>query len=128
VRQVLVIDDDEDLRDLLCQLFRSSGQEPCIEAASVADLERQEQAALACSVALLDINLGRGQPTGLDAYRWLKRRAFSGKIVFLTGHAASHPEVQQALALSDARVLSKPVSIDVLETLTKETSRELGSP
>ena len=45
--------------------------------------------------------------SGLDAYRWLRQFGFRGEVVFLTGHAAHHPLVEQARALGKAKVLAQ---------------------
>src|SRR5579862_5380074 len=63
------------------------------------DLHREE--ALGSRLAILDVNLGPGCPSGLDAHSWLAAEHFSGRIVFLTGHAQSYPLVERAGALAD---------------------------
>jgi FixJ family two-component response regulator len=71
-------------------------------------------AALGCAVALLDVNLGARQPSGLDAYRWLRDHEYRGRVCFLTGHARSHPLVGQALAMGGAHLVEKPITSDRL--------------
>ena len=115
--RVLVLEDDEDLRSILCELLSLSGTESCVSAGSFEELRRQGPEALGCGLALLDINLGAGVPSGLDAYRWLKDNGFPGRMVFLTGHARSHPLVRQAHELTQARVLSKPINAKALMAL-----------
>jgi FixJ family two-component response regulator len=65
-------------------------------------------------LAILDINLGEGQPSGLDAYHWLRESGFEGKIVFLTGHARSHPLVSQARQAGKVVILEKPTTMERL--------------
>jgi FixJ family two-component response regulator len=117
VRRVLVLEDDADLRFILRELLSLMGVEKCVDAGSLEELQRQRDEALGCELALLDINLGAGVPSGLDAHAWLKQKGFSGKIVFLTGHAHYHPLVRQALELSNVQVLSKPIESKVLMAL-----------
>jgi FixJ family two-component response regulator len=117
VQRVLVLEDDEDLRCILCELLAMVGVETCVGTGSVAELKRREGEVLGCELALLDINLGAAVPSGLDAYQWLRERGFGGRIVFLTGHAHSHPLVRQAHALRDVQVLSKPVEARTLLAL-----------
>ena len=74
----------------------------------------QGPAVLACDVALLDVNLGAGKPSGVDAYHWLRRSGYKGRICFLTGHARSHPDVSQVLSSDDAQLFVKPYEIDSL--------------
>lgn len=120
MRRVLVLEDDDDLRSLLCDLLLSSGAQGCVSAGSVAELVARREEVLGCAVALLDVNLGAGLPSGLDAYHWLRENGFAGRIVFLTGHARSHPLVRQAHELAHAQVLSKPVSAKDLMALVME--------
>jgi FixJ family two-component response regulator len=115
-----VLEDDDDLRELLGQLLEELGSAAPVLAKGVASLVTSGAAALATQVAILDINLGPHQPNGLDAYVWLRERGYAGRIVFLTGHAAAHPLVERAGQLDDARVLAKPVTVEVLSLLIRE--------
>jgi DNA-binding NtrC family response regulator len=114
LRRVLFLDDDVDLRDIASELFASANVE-CTAVPTLAAL----QVALARSsddfdLAIVDINLGDGQPSGVDAYRWLRGNGFRGRIAFLTGHAKSHPLVAEALKAGDVNVYEKPIDFDVL--------------
>jgi DNA-binding response OmpR family regulator len=119
VERVLVLEDDNDLRTLLCDLLVLSGAKACVSAGSVEAMVRQKDQVLGCELALLDVNLGSGAQSGLDAYHWLRENGFGGRIVFLTGHARSHPLVRKAYELSQAQVLSKPVDVKVLMALVR---------
>lgn len=125
--RVLVLEDDADLRTILCELLSLSGADACVSAGSVAELQRKHAEALGCGLALLDINLGAGVPSGLDAYRWLKEKGFSGRLVFLTGHARSHPLVREALELTNVQVVSKPIESKVLLALVRDGSHGTGT-
>ncbi|QRK10276.1 response regulator [Archangium violaceum] len=125
--RVLVLEDDEDLRSILCELLLLSGADACVSAGSVAELRRKADEALGCGLALLDINLGEGVPSGLDAYRWLRDNGFPGRTVFLTGHARSHPLVREALELTQVQVLSKPIQSKVLLELVGGGARGTGT-
>jgi DNA-binding NarL/FixJ family response regulator len=81
---------------------------------SVAELRALGHRALAADVAVLDINLGASRPSGIDAYDWLVDQGFEGRILFLTGHARSHPLVARAQHLRRATVIDKPASADTL--------------
>lgn len=96
----------------------------CLTAPSLAELKNQAQAALGVQLAILDVNLGHGEPTGLDVFNWLKSNGFKGRIVFLTGHADNDPRVREVSGLHGTEVLSKPISIDDL----KEVILKEGSP
>lgn len=106
-RKIFLVDDDADLRDALCDIFTLCGAQ-CVALPSVAAMVEAADAVLGGDVAILDLNLGEGQPDGVDAYEWLRQQGFAGRIAFLTGHGRSHPAVARAAALG-ARVLGKPV-------------------
>jgi DNA-binding NtrC family response regulator len=112
---VLVLDDDQDLREVLGDLLALLGA-GCVKARSVADLRSQREAALRSSVAILDVNLGADVPSGLDAYRWLRDEGFAGKVLFLTGHARGHPLVARARE-SGVEVREKPIDIGDVKNL-----------
>jgi FixJ family two-component response regulator len=117
---VLFLDDDEDLRATFADLVRTIFERECHGIRSYGDLLDLGDRALKCGVAILDINLGPQVPSGLDAYGWLREHGFDGRIVFLTGHAASHPLVVEAKRLGDAEVVGKPVSLDTLTSMLED--------
>lgn len=116
---VLVLDDDQDLREVLGELLALLGAD-CVKARSVADLRSQREAALHSSVAILDVNLGADVPSGLDAYHWLRDEGFAGQVLFLTGHARGHPLVSRARE-SGAEVMEKPIDIGDVQNLLDRT-------
>jgi FixJ family two-component response regulator len=103
-----LLDDDPDLLEALADLLATRGCR-CLLAQSVAELKALGTAALEADVAVLDINLGPGLPTGIDAYDWLLSQNFRGRLLFLTGHAHAHPLVARAEKLRHASVLDKPM-------------------
>jgi FixJ family two-component response regulator len=111
---VLLLDDDDDMLFTLAELVGVLTSRRCVATHSLAELQAQSADAMGCSVALLDINLGPSQPSGLEAHAWLKQQHFGGRIVFLTGHARSHPMVARARALDGVEVYQKPVDADQL--------------
>jgi CheY-like chemotaxis protein len=125
---VLVLEDDEDLRSILCELLSVAGADVGVSAGSLAELQRARVEALGSGLALLDINLGAGVPSGLEAYQWLRDNGFSGRTIFLTGHARSHPLVRQALELPHVQVLSKPIDSKVILSLVGSGSHGTGTP
>ena len=75
--------------------------------------------ALGCRVAILDINLGPNRPSGIDAYAWLRHKGYTGRIVFLTGHASNHPLVVEAKRIGDAEIFSKPIDADRIRSIVE---------
>jgi DNA-binding response OmpR family regulator len=117
---LLFVDDDADLRALIPYVAASLGFERCVLAASLVEVEAQRSEALSCSLAVLDINLGWASATGVDVYNWLRQQRFAGRIVFLTGHGEDDPRVRDAARIGGARVLVKPIALDVLAELATE--------
>jgi len=115
--QVLLVDDDADLREALREILQLLEGVPCLLAASLDELRRQRPAAMECDLAIIDINLGDGQPSGVDVVRWLKSEGFPGKIMFLTGHGLGDPRVMAAAEVTDTDILSKPISSEELARL-----------
>jgi ActR/RegA family two-component response regulator len=104
------------------ELIELSANRRVWKARSVAEMAALERQALACGLAILDINLGPGVPSGLDALDWLCARQFGGRTVFLTGHAPGFPLVEEARKLARVEVLSKPLSADKLLSLLEAPS------
>jgi len=109
----VLLDDDADLLEILSELLKQRDC-PCLLARSLDELKALGPAALMADVAVLDINLGAGQPSGIDAYDWLLSQGFAGRLLFLTGHAHAHPLVARAERLNRATVLDKPLDGQVL--------------
>jgi DNA-binding NtrC family response regulator len=114
---VLLLDDDADLLDVLGSVIGEVCERACLAAKSYEELVRLGDRALSCDVAILDVNLGPGRPSGVDAYQWLQDRGFHGKIAFLTGHAKTHPAVLRACQVQAATVHQKPISISTLRSI-----------
>jgi FixJ family two-component response regulator len=108
---VLLLDDDEDLLEALRDLLQGEENVECFTARSLDEVQQNSQCALACDVALLDINLGANRPSGIDAHRWLSEHGFRGRTVLITGHAGSHPLVAEAQKLAGLQILRKPFSV-----------------
>lgn len=125
---VLFLDDDEDLRATFTDLVRTIFERECHGCGSEFDMIALGDRALHCGVAILDINLGPEAPSGIDSYGWLRKHGFHGRIVFLTGHAASHPLVVAARRLGDAEVVSKPVNLVALTTLLDDQRPAAHAP
>jgi FixJ family two-component response regulator len=103
-----LLDDDADLLEALADLLQTRNCRSVL-ARSVDELKSKEREVLESDVAVLDINLGPGLPTGLDAYDWLLAHNYKGRLLFLTGHAHAHPLVARAEKLRRAEVLDKPM-------------------
>ena len=116
---VLYVEDNDDLRELVVELVTVVLNHRCVGVGSYEELAALGEEALRCSVAILDINLGPDQRSGIDAYAWLRDQGYKGRIVFLTGHASSHPLVVEAQRIGDAEIFSKPIEPDRLRSIVE---------
>jgi FixJ family two-component response regulator len=114
---VLYLEDNDDLRELVVELVTVVLERRCVGVGSYEELVALGEEALGCSVAILDINLGFNRRSGIDAYAWLRDKGYTGRIVFLTGHASTHPLVMEAQRIGDAQILSKPIDPDRLRSI-----------
>jgi DNA-binding NtrC family response regulator len=117
MKTVLFVDDSSDLcqvMELMCQTL------PGIECICVpsmsAVLERAGQV-LRTDLAILDVNLGPGEPSGIEIYRWLIGQNYRGKIVFLSGHARTDPQVMEATNITGVEFFQKPLRFSQIEAL-----------
>ena len=110
--KVLILEDDGDLAYTYEQLVVLATGHLVVIVRSFAALQIRREDALACDVAILDIDLGEGAPSGIDAYRWLRGQGYQGRIYFITGHGKSHPLVVQAVKMCGGAVYAKPLELD----------------
>ena len=122
---VLFVDDDEDLRAVMEDILSRLGVRRVVTAGSLREVEERCDEALACQLAILDINLGSHEPGGIHVYEWLEREGFAGRIIFLTGHASHDPRVQEAASLAGSQIASKPLSVAELRELIGRARRAL---
>jgi FixJ family two-component response regulator len=113
-RPILLLDDDDDLRAMLAAAVAHYRIGIPVACASVREMIARADEVLPCTLALLDVNLGAGNPSGVDAYEWLIEHGFRGNIAFLTGHAAQHPLVQEARRRGSVQVLQKPIPLEIV--------------
>jgi DNA-binding NtrC family response regulator len=116
--RALLLDDDPDVRIALGEALEFLGATPCL-IGSYRELLDSRSAVLACDLAILDINLGEGTASGVDAYSWLREQDFAGEVLFLTGHATDHPLVQEAAKLRRVRILMKPIDLQELSAILR---------
>ncbi|MBS2029260.1 MAG: response regulator [Deltaproteobacteria bacterium] len=116
--RVLVVEDDVALAELTAEVLRDDGTEVAV-AHSLDEVRAAGTHGVTSDLALLDINLGPGQPTGLEVYDWLAAHGFAGRLVFITGHATTNPLVREAAAVPMATLLSKPYDVGRLLELVQ---------
>lgn len=109
MKKIIVIDDDVPLLSVMKKLIELKGHQ-VTAGSSLASIQNLDTDLSDYKFAFLDINLGTNSPSGLDAYDWLLKRRFPGKVIFLTGHAGTHPLVVEALKVPGVRLLEKPTT------------------
>jgi FixJ family two-component response regulator len=122
MRTVLFVDDSSDLCEVFEFMCQSLPEVECVCVTSMsAVLERVVQV-MRTGLAILDVNLGPGEPSGVEIYRWLKGQNYRGKVVFLSGHARTDPLVEEAAGISGVDFFQKPLAFGQLETLILGTA------
>jgi DNA-binding response OmpR family regulator len=122
IKRVLFLDDDEDLRASVEDVLHARYETACTVFGTYEELVKAGTSVLDHDLAILDINLGPGVPSGIDAYQWLRQLGFRGRVLFLTGHARSHPEVAKARDLEDAQIAQKPMELEELDQVFAENA------
>jgi DNA-binding NtrC family response regulator len=111
---IFLLEDDDDLRAVLVELIARATGRHCLGLRTLDELRQHRAAVLASALGVIDVNLGAGQPSGLDAFAWLRAERFGGRVAFLTGHATTHPLVERARQMGEAMVLQKPLAVEQL--------------
>jgi CheY-like chemotaxis protein len=120
----LVVDDNEDIRDVFCRLVERAGHVASTAydgQDAVETLERDR-----FDVMLLDLTMPR--MTGVEVVRWLRERpdvAPDLRIVVISAWAGENRAVLQELGITT--VMQKPLRIQQLTDLIAETLRDLES-
>jgi len=120
----LVVDDNEDIRDVFCRLVERAGHVASTAydgQDAVETLERER-----FDVMLLDLTMPR--MTGVEVVRWLRDRpdvAPALRIVVISAWAGENRAVLQELGITT--VMQKPLRIQQLSDLIAETLRDLES-
>jgi FixJ family two-component response regulator len=117
MRTVLFVDDSSDLCQVIELMCESLPEVECMCVTSMSEVLERAAQVLQTRLAILDVNLGPGEPSGVDIYHWLRGRNYDGKIVFLSGHARTDPQVEEAARISGVDFFQKPLAFDQIEAL-----------
>ena len=118
----LVVDDNEDIRDVFCRLVERAGHEAATAYDGQDAVETLERETF--DVMLLDLTMPR--MTGVEVVRWLRDRpdvAPDLRIVVISAWAGENRAVLQELGITT--VMQKPLRIQQLTDLIAETLRDL---
>ena len=118
-KTILIVDDNSDLRKLLCNIFRAEGYRP-IDAADgkeALDKVREEKPV----VAIIDLRLK--DMFGLEVMRGLKEYSPTTECVLLTGYASQSSAIE-AVNLGAYSYVKKPFDTEVLlETIRRAVEK-----
>ena len=117
----LVVDDNEDIRDVFCRLVERAGHVASTAADGQEAVEVLEREAF--DVMLLDLTMPR--MNGVDVVRWIRAHpdvAPAMRIVVISAWAGEHRAVLQELGV--VTVMQKPLRIQQLTDLIEETLLE----
>src|SRR5689334_6825720 len=117
MRSILFVDDSSDLCQIIEAMCQSLPEVECVCVTSMSAVQERAAQILRTGLAILDVNLGPGEPSGVDIYRWLRGKNYHGKIVFLSGHARTDPQVEEAARISGVDFFQKPLPFDEIEEL-----------
>ena len=106
----LVVDDDDDIRQLFRAMLDEIGWQSVLAASGREALKQSEQRAF--SVVFLDIVMP--EMSGAETFRELRKRDPTANVVIVTGHADSDA-VQDALLSGPFALMRKPFSLEDLK-------------
>ena len=118
----LVVDDNEDIRDVFCRLIERAGHDAAtaVDGQDAVDTLQAET----FDVMLLDLTMPR--MSGVEVVRWLRANpdvAPDLRIVVISAWAGEHRAVLQELGI--VTVMQKPLRIQQLTDLIAETLRDM---
>ena len=120
----LVVDDNEDIRDVFCRLIERAGHLAFTAGDGVEAVDTLQGESF--DVLLLDLTMPR--MNGVDVVRWLREHpdvAPAMRIVVISAWAGEHRAVLQELGI--VTVMQKPLRIQQLTDLIGETLHDLES-
>ena len=116
MKRILVIDDDEDIRDILAEMLTHAGYD-VVEASSGGEGIRLYRQAL---FDLVITDLVMPDKDGLEVLMELRKDFPEVKIITLSGNTYGRSSLETSKALGAARTLRKPFSEDQLLQAVRE--------
>src|SRR5690349_21135194 len=107
---ILVVDDEQSMREFLEILLTKGGHEVATEAAAQGAIARLEGGSF--DLVITDLRLGRG--SGLDVLRAVKASAPATEVVMMTAFASTENAIQ-AMKLGAYDYLLKPFKVEELK-------------
>ena len=117
MKKILILDDEKSLCTLLKMLLTELGGVSSVFIHTFNELKSYESELNSFDMIFLDVNLGSGSPSGIDAFNWIMENHFINQIVFFTGHANTFSVVKNAPDYDKVFVLEKPVEVEKLQEM-----------
>ncbi len=122
---IWVVDDDAIFREMCTQTLGSEGH--TVEEME-SGLEMQNQWPQATSKPdLLIIDFSMPESNGLELCQWLREQGSRTPVVLVSGFAANHPDIRQALEMRKTYFLQKPFSFRELTVTIPFGKRSISS-
>ena len=120
LQSVLIVDDEQQLRDMLGEALTAAGYQ--VRSARNVPEARNELDAEAYALIVLDINMGTSE-NGFDLLRWLRRTKKDKTPVILLTASSAEDEKLQAFELGADDYVVKPFSIPEFQARMKAVLR-----
>lgn len=117
MRSIFFLDDSEEFLEVMKVFVSATCQCEAIICPNFEIMYERAEEILKSDMAFLDINLGVHQPSGVQAYRWLRSQGYDKPVFFLTGHAKDSDEARQAEGFEHTQVIQKPIAPKDLRAL-----------
>ena len=114
--EILVIDDNADIRFLICNILQENGYE--IRSAANYEQATKEIETKLPSLAIVDIKLDKGDKDGIDLLKLLIKKDKSLPVIMISGHANVQVAVE-AIRLGAYEFVEKPFSSEKLLNYVK---------
>ncbi len=111
--KLLVVDDEEFIKDTMCTFFRNRGYETygALSGEQALEIIKEKRPHL----VLLDVMLAPGGMNGFEVLGRIKSRDETIKVIIITGKAKSVESFNEAKALGADDYLMKPLNFEILE-------------
>jgi DNA-binding NtrC family response regulator len=107
--RILYVEDDEAVRTVVVEHLTETGHEVATYADTMQALNEIDRRDARIDLLLLDVVMPPGQPNGITLAWMFRVKRPSIPVIFLTGHAHLHREIEHV-----GRIMTKPVDFDVL--------------
>jgi len=121
--RILVVDDDDDIRDTLATFFRDKGLSVVTAKNGIEAIQVMEAAVEPFSIVITDLVMP--EKGGLDVLKVAKHKFVDVNVAIVTGYASLESAIE-AIKLGAYDYLTKPINLSELEILLKNIGERIG--